>query len=66
MSDSASMTASMSSEMSKSMDEFKFFEENINYKSTPRPLLIVKIIFNTILILILGLSIGMVVQNSIN
>jgi hypothetical protein len=55
------MTASVSSSMSRSVDEFKYFEENINYKSTPRPLLIVKIIFNTILLLILGLSIGMLV-----
>jgi hypothetical protein len=56
----------MSSQSSRNdFEELKSLEDNIDYNKTPRSLLFVKLIFNSIFLMIIALTTVLIILNSI-
>eukprot|EP00347_Sterkiella_histriomuscorum_P007366 403349219 len=58
-------SCSVSSTLSNGFEELKYLEDNIDYSKTPRSLLIVKLIFNTIIIMIISLTVTLLALNQL-
>ncbi|CDW79028.1 pas domain s-box family protein [Stylonychia lemnae] len=62
---SQSISSCSMSAVSNGFDELKYLEDNIDYTKTPQSLLIVKLIFNTIILMIIALTAALLVLNQV-